>query len=113
MLTQDQDELYDESQNLLAPGDAEAGGSGIGGRDTTEDTDEEKMRKMIRVELKRVLDPAIEDMKNQIKKQFTGIDKKVSTVLLKNDIQEKILKEMMSTQKKVIKILKPKLENKL
>ena len=76
--------------------------------DATEDTDEEKMRKMIRAELKRALDPAMEDMKNQLKKQFTGIDKKVSSVLLKNDIQEKILKEMMSSQKKVIKILKSK-----
>ena len=73
-----------------------------------EDTDEEKMRKMIRAELKRALDPAVEDVKNQIKKQITGIDKKVSTVLLINDIQEKILKEMMSTKKKVIQVLKLK-----
>ena len=93
---------------MLALDCDDAGGSGVGGRDATEDTDEEKMRKMIRAELKRALDPAMEDMKNQFKKQFNGIDKKVSSVLLKNDIQEKILKEMMSTQKKVIKILKSK-----
>ena len=73
---------------MLALGCDDAGGSGVGGRDATEDTDEEKMRKMIRAELKRALDPAMEDMKNQLKKQFTGIDKKVSSVLLKNDIQE-------------------------
>ena len=65
--------MFGESQNLLDG--ADAGGFG------PVDTEEEKLKKIVRAEIKRALDPAIDDIKNHFKKQYTGIDKKVSSLL--------------------------------